>query len=94
MKEPLHSTDGRKQARVRDTLPPVALTRRHREVLAMVGTGMSTREIAAELHISPKTVENHRTELCNRLNLSGTLCLVRFSATMKAAILLSQPTPK
>lgn len=45
------------------------LTRRERQVIGMIARGMKTREIAAELSLSPKTVEKHRTNLMNKLDL-------------------------
>jgi DNA-binding NarL/FixJ family response regulator len=45
------------------------LTRRERQVIKMIAKGMKTREIADELSLSPKTVEKHRTNMMNKLDL-------------------------
>ncbi|MEH2174302.1 response regulator transcription factor [Nostoc sp.] len=55
-------------------LPPVPsslaeLTPREKEVLRLIATGASNREIAQELYISEGTVKNHVTNILNRLNL-------------------------
>lgn len=44
-----------------------ALTGRERQVLNMIVAGKSNKEIAQQLHISPKTVEKHRGSLMNKL---------------------------
>ncbi|MEH1790295.1 response regulator transcription factor [Nostoc sp.] len=45
------------------------LTPREKEVLRLIATGASNREIAQELYISEGTVKNHVTNILNRLNL-------------------------
>jgi DNA-binding NarL/FixJ family response regulator len=45
------------------------LTPREREVLRLIATGESNREIAQTLHISEGTVKNHVTSILNRLSL-------------------------
>ncbi|MEH2136191.1 response regulator transcription factor [Nostoc sp.] len=54
--------------------PPVPstlaeLTPREKEVLRLIATGASNREIAQQLYISEGTVKNHVTNILNRLNL-------------------------
>lgn len=56
------------------------LTRRQREVLQLLAEGMSVKEIADTLVISPKTVETHRSHIMQRLKLSDLPGLVRFAA--------------
>ena len=45
------------------------LSPRELEVLALVGQGLSIREIAAMLHRSEKTIQNHRDSIGAKLNL-------------------------
>lgn len=58
------------------------LTAREQEILRLLAEGMSTREIAEKLFISPKTVENHRANIMNKLDLHSTLELVRYAAKL------------
>ncbi len=46
-----------------------ALTRRESEVLSLLGWGLTNREIAARLVISPKTVEHHVSQILGKLGL-------------------------
>jgi DNA-binding NarL/FixJ family response regulator len=49
------------------------------EVLHMIGTGQSTRAIAAVLHRSIKTIETHRSRLRAKLGLSGPTALAQLA---------------
>ncbi len=49
--------------------PYNTLTEREHEVLILVAQGRSTREIAETLHLSPNTVDVHRTRLMQKLGL-------------------------
>jgi DNA-binding NarL/FixJ family response regulator len=60
--------------------PISRLTDRELEVLALLGRGESSKEIAARLHLSQKTVDTHRTHLKEKLNLKDTIELVRFAS--------------
>ncbi len=57
-----------------------SLTPREREVLALLAEGLTAKETAANLHISPKTVENHRANIMKKLDLHTTVELVRYCA--------------
>ncbi|MDE3244977.1 MAG: response regulator transcription factor [Acidobacteriota bacterium] len=57
-----------------------SLTAREREVLHLVTEGRSTKEIAGLLDISPKTAENHRTRVMQKLGVHNTAELVRYAA--------------
>jgi DNA-binding NarL/FixJ family response regulator len=55
------------------------LSPRQREILQLIAEGRSTKEIAAHLDLSIKTVETHRTELMERLGIHGVAGLVRYA---------------
>lgn len=57
------------------------LTARQREVLQLIGEGKGTKEIAAILNISIKTVEFHRTCLMTALDLHTAAELMRYAIT-------------
>jgi len=59
-----------------------ALTPREQEVMRLLAEGLSTKEIAERLFISPKTVENHRANIMNKLGLHSTIELVRYAARL------------
>lgn len=56
-----------------------ALTTRQSEVLRRVASGMTTKEIARELGISPKTVEFHRGQLMEKLGVRDVTGLTRYA---------------
>lgn len=55
------------------------LTPRQREVLTLIAEGNSTKDIARALSISVKTVETHRAQLMDRLNIHDIAGLVRYA---------------
>ena len=55
------------------------LTPRQKEVLQLIAEGYSTREIAERLHVSVKTVEAHRANLMERLEIHDVPGLVRLA---------------
>ncbi len=58
------------------------LTSREQEVIVLLAEGYSAKKAAAKLFISPKTVENHRTNIMNKLGLHSTIELVRYAARL------------
>jgi DNA-binding NarL/FixJ family response regulator len=56
-----------------------ALTGRERQVLEGFATGLSTREVAARLGISPKTVETHRVRIYEKLGARSVVALTRIA---------------
>ncbi|HZP46064.1 MAG TPA: response regulator transcription factor [Candidatus Binataceae bacterium] len=61
------------------------LTPREREVLRLVSQGATSKEIAQELGISPKTAQIHRENLKQKLDLRTTADLVRYAIRHKIA---------
>ncbi len=57
--------------------PHETLTAREHEVLQMVAEGKTNAEIGKRLHISTRTVENHRTNLMHKLGLHNQSDLIR-----------------
>ncbi|MCL4215210.1 MAG: response regulator transcription factor [Gemmatimonadales bacterium] len=55
------------------------LTSREREVVQLLAEGMTTKEAAARLGLSTKTVESHRANLMRKLDLHSVADLVRFA---------------
>jgi DNA-binding NarL/FixJ family response regulator len=53
------------------TLPEGALSDRELQVFQSIGQGRGTRQIAEELHISPKTVESYRAHIKVKMNLKN-----------------------
>jgi len=59
--------------------PLEQLTSRQREIVQLIAEGKNTKEIAAELDISIKTVESHRLQLMDRLDIHDIPGLVRYA---------------
>lgn len=55
------------------------LTRRELEVLKLIGEGASTREVAEALVISVKTVERHRSNIMDKLDIRDRVHLARYA---------------
>jgi DNA-binding NarL/FixJ family response regulator len=62
------------------------LTPSERRILGMIANGKSSKEIAAQLFIHHRTVENHRTNICEKLNLHGPNTLIRFALQHKSEL--------
>jgi DNA-binding NarL/FixJ family response regulator len=58
------------------------LTSRETEVLQMIAEGLANKQIAAELSISIKTVEKHRQNIMNKLEIHETAGLTRYAVSM------------
>jgi len=55
------------------------LTSRQREILQLIAEGHKSKDIAAQLHVSVKTVETHRMQLMERLDIHDIAGLVRYA---------------
>jgi len=58
--------------------PVAGLSDRELEVVTFIGSGLATREIAARMHVSVKTVETHRAHIKTKADLSSATQLVQF----------------
>ncbi len=67
-----HNTDGTTEGKI-------ILTKREKEILYWVGRGFSNIEIGDKLNISPRTVDTHKTNLVQKLNLKNTNALIRYA---------------
>lgn len=61
----------------------ISLTRRERQVLKLVGEGATSKTIASQLGISPKTAQIHRANLMAKLGVHSTAGLVRYAIKHK-----------
>ena len=59
--------------------PCAVLSPREREILQLYAEGMGTKEIAAHLHISPKTSQSHRRNIEKKLELHGYAELTKYA---------------
>jgi len=57
----------------------VDLTRREKEIITLFAQGLSNKEIADQLFISVRTVESHKNNIMNKLELKSTVDLVKFA---------------
>jgi DNA-binding NarL/FixJ family response regulator len=63
------------------------LTTTERRILKMIAEYKTSKEIAEELHIHYRTVENHRTNICQKLNLHGSHALMKFALRSHSELL-------
>ena len=63
-----------------------ALTPTERHVLRLVAEYKTSKEIAAELSISPRTVETHRNNICQKLDVHGSHALMKFALAHKSEL--------
>jgi DNA-binding NarL/FixJ family response regulator len=55
------------------------LTAAERRVLRLIASDRTTKEIADELDLSPRTVDCHRSNICSKLGLKGSHSLLKFA---------------
>ncbi|HRI46087.1 MAG TPA: LuxR C-terminal-related transcriptional regulator [Ignavibacteriaceae bacterium] len=60
------------------------LTLTEKKILKLVASNKTSKEIAEELFVSYRTIENHRSNICKKLNLSGGNALLRFALENKS----------
>jgi len=69
-----------------DLLKIEKLTPKEREILNLIGEAKTSKEISELLFCSIKTVENHRSNICSKFNLSGNNALMKFAITYRQLI--------
>jgi DNA-binding NarL/FixJ family response regulator len=74
-----HVIDSYRKRILTDQQPVEQLTPRQREVLQLIAEGLTTKEIATILKVAIKTVETHRTQMMERLNIHDIAGLVRYA---------------
>jgi len=57
-----------------------ALTPREQEIMTLLAEGRSVSQVSEKLFISPKTVENHRSNIMRKLGIHSSMELVRYAA--------------
>jgi len=62
------------------------LTPTERRVLKMIADYKTSKEIGEHLHIHHRTVDNHRTNICQKLGLQGTHSLLKFALEHKSEL--------
>ena len=62
------------------------LTKTERRVLQLIAEEKTSKEIGKILFIHPRTVDNHRTNICQKLDIHGTNALLRFALTHKSEL--------
>ncbi|NNK13565.1 MAG: response regulator transcription factor, partial [Desulfofustis sp.] len=55
------------------------LTKREKQVLELVVDGMTSKQIAADLGLSPRTVDHHRASLLKKFDMNNSVDLVNFA---------------
>jgi DNA-binding NarL/FixJ family response regulator len=62
------------------------LTPAERRILKLISAGKPSKMIAAELHVHPRTVETHRANISQKLQLNGANSLLRFALENKSKL--------
>jgi DNA-binding NarL/FixJ family response regulator len=64
-----------------------ALTPTERRVLKLIAEGKTTKVIADQMFISPRTVDHHRANICEKLEIKGTHALFKFAVSHRSELL-------
>ncbi len=76
-----------RRQRIQKFKPNLAqLTPNEKRIVQMISDYKSSKEIAAEMFIHYRTVENHRTNICQKLGLSGHNALLKFALEHKSEL--------
>jgi DNA-binding NarL/FixJ family response regulator len=60
------------------------LTVTEKKVLRLIAENKTSKEIAMSLHVSYRTIENHRSNICNKLDIHGSHSLLKFAIEHKS----------
>ncbi|MBS4027515.1 MAG: response regulator transcription factor [Ignavibacteriales bacterium] len=63
-----------------------SLTKSEHTVLTLIAERKTTNEIAHQLSVSPRTIETHRRNICDKLGISGTNALLAYAIENKQSI--------
>jgi len=74
-----YTLDAYRERKEGDQGPLACLSSRHKEILQLIAEGYANKEIAQRLDLSPRTVEAHRAELMERLNIRDVPGLVKIA---------------
>ncbi len=77
---------GRADALVKEKPALEDLTPMERRILKLVADDKTSKEIAEELFISHRTVDTHRTNISRKLDLHGSLALIKFAVAHKSQL--------
>jgi len=79
MSQALETLERHSAPRMGDAGPLASLSTRERQVLQLVVEGHSSAEIAALIHLSPKSVDTYRSRLMKKLGIADVTGLVKFA---------------
>lgn len=74
-----YAVDAYRQRKEGDQRPLACLSSRQKEILQLIAEGYANKEIAQRLNLSPRTVETHRAELMERLDIHDVPGLVKIA---------------
>ncbi len=63
-----------------------SLTAIEKRILRFIADGKTSKQIAEELHLSSKTIDNHRNNISSKLNIKGTHSLLKFAVQHKSEL--------
>ncbi len=55
------------------------LTATEKKILKLISESKTSKEIAGQLYVSVKTIEKHRLNICDKLNIQGTHALIKYA---------------
>ncbi len=62
------------------------LTPTEYRIIKLLAEYKTNKDIAEELSVSPRTVETHRSRICQKLNLTGSHALMKFAVQYKSIL--------